>query len=113
MSRAKLINWLLLTSPLLLIGSCAAYCYGPPRFWGDFTGWSESGAVSRLGNPTYDSRNEPPFYIHEDHEKHDVERRDDYVPGAPFSLGWYHGVGNKLGLEFENGTVVRQFRGSK
>jgi hypothetical protein len=76
---------------------CVSTCYGPPKFWWNYEGWDEADVAARLGKPIYDSR-----------------VTGDDKPGQPYTLGWYHGVGAQLGLEFDaSGKVVKQWRGSK
>jgi len=80
---------------LLAIG--VSTCYGPPIYWRNFVGWKESDVVQSLGRPIYDSR-----VIHPE------------LPRNPYRLGWYHGVGAQLILDFNDKDVVTtQTRGSK
>lgn len=65
--------------------------FGPPRFWGDFTGMTEAEARAHLGEPFRDNR------------------VDDGGDVESFRLGWrYFETG--LFLKFEDGIVVSQER---
>ena len=76
-------------------------CYGPPRFWGDFTGVDEATVIRRLGTPIYDSRKDPPTYM--------GELSDEYEQGTPFTLGRGYGA-MRLGLHFQDSLVNDQSR---
>lgn len=89
-----------------LIGYMVSKCYGPPRFWWSYVGEKEAEVIAILGPAHYDSRKAPPTYR--------SSFSPDYVPGTPYRLGWYHGVGAILGIDFDrDGVAVAQDRGSK
>lgn len=69
--------------------------YGPPRFWGDFTGMTEAAVRERLGEPFRDSRH------NEDEEANE------------YRLGWQQVFSVCLFLEFKDGVVVSQERVSR
>lgn len=69
--------------------------YGPPRFWGDFTGMTEGEVRGHLGEPFRDSR----------------ERQGDEE--TEYTLGWYQGFEQGLFLKFQDGMVVSQDRISR
>ena len=52
-----------------------AVCYGPPRFWDDFTGMTEALLKEKLGEPFRDDR------------QRGMGNAND------FTLGWYQGFG--------------------
>lgn len=70
---------------------------GPREFWVEYAGIGEAEVVALLGMPSYDSRH-----------------TGNVTDARKYTLGWYHGWGSQLGMEFnEHGVVVRQWRGSK
>ncbi len=89
-----------------VIGFMVSTYYGPPRYWWSYVGHKEAEVVATLGPAYYDSRKSPPTY--------NSPFSPDYVPGTPFRLGWYHGVGGILGIDFDGaGFAVAQDRSSK
>jgi hypothetical protein len=75
---------------IIMIGGTLFVHYGPPRFWGNFTGMSEGEVRQRLGQPFRDSR-------------HNNNERE-------YTLGWYQGFEVGLFLEFRDGVVISQER---
>jgi hypothetical protein len=67
--------------------------FGPPWFWGDFTGMTEAEARKRLGEPFWDTRG-----------------RGGDRDGQEFKLGWIYIPFLEAGffLDFKNGVVVSQ-----
>ena len=63
------------------------------KFERNFVGRSEAQVISALGAPDYDSR----------------PRNKDRT----YTLGWSNFAGARLGLEFTDGTVTRQWRDSR
>ncbi|HEX7898829.1 MAG TPA: hypothetical protein VF950_13780 [Planctomycetota bacterium] len=61
----------------------------------NFVGRSEAQVISALGTPAYDSRS----------SNQDGRRT--------YTLGWSNFAGSRLGLEFTDGTVTRQWHGSR
>jgi hypothetical protein len=59
----------------------------------DFVGQSEAQVISALGAPEYDSR-----ALNKDRS---------------YTLGWSNFAGSRLGLEFTDGKVTRQWHGSR
>ena len=78
---------------VVLLGMMLFIEYGPPRFWGSFTGMSEAEVREKLGEP------------HRDGDKDGDKETSEYI------LKWHAGFGSGLFLTFnENGTVVSQER---
>lgn len=97
---------LALVAILGLIGFMVSTCYGPPRFWFSYVDKKEAEVVVILGPAHYDSRKTPPTY--------NSPFSPDYLPGTPYRLGWYYGVGAILGIDFDGaGFAVAQDRSSK
>ena len=66
------------------------------RYERDFAGWSETDLLNALGPPDVDSRRIPVHTV-----------------SADYKLVWYFSVGRHLGVDFQDGRVVRQGYGSK
>jgi hypothetical protein len=79
----------------IIVGIVQFVHYGPPRFWGDFTGMTEAKVRQQLAEPFRDNR---------DNKDKDVQ---------DFTLGWYQGFQVGLFLEFEDGVVISQKRISR
>jgi hypothetical protein len=90
---SKLINVAIVL--LIMIAIVLFIHYGPPRFWGDFTGMSEAACREKLGQPFRDSR------VDEDKQAQE------------FTIGWYQGCQVGLFLTFKDGVVVSQERVSR
>lgn len=106
MNRITLGRVLKIVAVLAVVGLGASACYGPPRFWLNHVGSSETEIVAQLGPAYYDSRKSPPTY----HSATSPE----YQPGTPHRLGWTHGLGMILAIDFDgSGVAVAQDRSSK
>ena len=80
---------------MILVGAVLFVHFGPPRFWGNFSGRTEAEVRERLGEPFRDSRDDI-----------DNETKE-------YTLGWYQGFEVGLFLKFKEGVVVSQERVSR
>ncbi len=80
---------------LIMVGALSFVHYGPPRFWGDFTGMPEAAVREKLGPPFRDSRTQRNNAVEE------------------YTLGWYQGFEVGMFLTFKDGVVVSQERVSR
>lgn len=91
MKTKKVLFILLIICVMMFSALLVAFYVLDGKYRGDFRGWTEEEAIKAFGKPSYDSR------------EYDGKETD-----GTYMLGWYHGIGSRLGLIFRDGRVVDQ-----